>query len=126
MKIGKWEEKSLLDKENSNINEEIINVENNEEITVEEILVENIVKKESKNMTIIKKLLVGVIDQIIIFAASLLTLIVFDFLLKLIGLFVAEREPVFLIIYALLNVIYIPICEGTRLRKTIGKKILFK
>lgn len=124
----------MLDKDTTSNNEEILNSENNEEVSVEEVLVEEplvaeekeVVKEESKAMTGIRKLLVGVIDQIVIFAASLVVLMIFDFILRLTGFFVAQREQVILIIYALLNVIYIPICEATKLKKTIGKKVLFK
>lgn len=136
----------MLDKDTTSNNEEILNSENNEEVSVEEVLVEeplveetsentlvteekieeDVVKEESKAMRGIRKLLVGVIDQIVVFAASLVVLIIFDSILRLTGFFVAQREQVILIIYALLNVIYIPICEATKLKKTIGKKVLFK
>ncbi|ATD55845.1 hypothetical protein [Clostridium chauvoei] len=136
----------MLDKDTTSNNEEILNSENNEEVSVEEVLVEeplveetsentlvteekieeDVVKEESKAMRGIRKLLVGVIDQIVIFAASLVVLMIFDFILRLTGFFVAQKEQVILIIYALLNVIYIPICEATKLKKTIGKKVLFK
>lgn len=136
----------MLDKDTTSNNEEILNSENNEEVSVEEVLVEeplveetsentlvteekieeDVVKEESKAMRGIRKLLVGVIDQIVIFAASLVVLMIFDFILRLTGFFVAQKEQVILIIYALLNVIYIPICEATKFKKTIGKKVLFK
>ncbi|MGG7142306.1 hypothetical protein ACQPVP_02430 [Clostridium nigeriense] len=83
-------------------------------------------KEDGKGIKFLKKLLAGIIDQIISIAISLLLLIVFDLILKVIGLYIAEREPMFLIMYIIVNILYIPICTSTKLKETIGRKIILK
>lgn len=83
-------------------------------------------KEEGKGMKFLKKVLSGIIDQIISIAISLILLIVFDFLLKVVGLYIAEREPMFLIMYIIVNIFYTPICTSTNLKETIGKKVILK
>lgn len=83
-------------------------------------------KEESKGVNFFKKFLVGIIDQIISIAISLVLLIVFDLVLKLFGFYVAEREPMFLVMYIIVNIFYAPICTSIKLKETIGKKIILK
>ncbi|MGG7056719.1 hypothetical protein ACQPUY_12620 [Clostridium nigeriense] len=83
-------------------------------------------KEDGKGIKFLKKVLAGIIDQIISIAISLLLLIVFDLILKVIGLYIAEREPMFLIMYIIVNIFYTPICTSTKLKETIGRKIILK
>ena len=83
-------------------------------------------KEESKGLRFFKKILGGVIDQIISISLSLLLLVVFDLILKLFGFRIAQREPMFLIMYVIVNVIYSPICTSTKLKDTIGRKTMLK
>ena len=95
---------------------------NNKELNNEE---EKVIQ-DSKVINFLKKILSGVIDQIISIALSLLLIIVLDLLLKLFGLYIAQREPMFLIMYVIVNIIYGPICASTKLKDTIGRKIMLK
>lgn len=110
--------------------EEVINevVEESKVIepVTEEEYSEEKVKKESKAVNFLKNVLAGTIDQIISIALSLLLLIVVDLLLKLFGFYIAEREPMFLIMYVIVNIIYGPICTSTKLKDTIGRKTVLK
>lgn len=83
-------------------------------------------KEDGKGIKFLKKVLSGIIDQIISIAISLILLIVFDLLLKAVGLYIAEREPMFLIMYIIVNIFYGPICTSTKLKETIGKKVILK
>lgn len=84
------------------------------------------VKEDSKCIKFFKKVLAGIIDQIISIAISLILLIVFDLILKVVGFYIAEREPIFLIMYIIVNIFYTPICTSTKLKGTIGKKTILK
>ena len=130
--------------ENNNeevIKEEVINTKE----TVEEILEEDVIfsseeilkgdslllgeeteKNDSKIMKFIKRALASAIDQIIVIAISLLLLVVFDFALRALGFYVTQRQPIFFIIYVLVNIVYEAICSSTKLKKTIGKKTILK
>ena len=83
-------------------------------------------KEDSKGIKFAKRIFTTIVDQIISLSIALILLMVFDYILKLVGLYVAERQPMFLIVYIIVNIIYAPICESTRLKKTIGRKIAFK
>lgn len=106
-------------------NEETVN-EAMEEIEVIETVEETKKEEDSKALKFFKRILAGVIDQIISIAVALLLLIVTDLVLKLFGFYIASREPMFLIMYVIVNIIYGPICASTKLRDTIGKKTVLK
>lgn len=110
--------------------DEVINevVEENKvvEPVNEEVSEEKEIKEDSKGLIFFKRLLAGAIDQIISIALALVLLIVFDLLLKLFGFYIAEREPMFLIMYVIVNIIYGPICASTKLKDTIGRKTMLK
>lgn len=108
-------------KEDKESSEELII---NENIIEEEKKIDN-TKNKSKN-NIFMKLFASIIDQIIVIALALISLVVLDLLLQLLGFYIKEREPMFLIIYVVINIIYSPILESLKIKKTIGKKILFK
>lgn len=107
-------------------NEEVIKDNKLEENPIEEMLAIDEIHEDSKFMKFLKKLLSSVADQIITIGLSLVGIVLFDFILKLFGLYIAERQPMFLIIYVIVNILYSPICESTKLNKTIGKKVIKK
>lgn len=123
--------------ENENLKEETKEIIENElENSNREILGTNEIKEEqeqqeentekSKGMIFFKRILSGIIDQGISIAIALILLLVFNTVLKLIGFYVVDREPIFFIIYVITNILYTPICNSSKLEKTIGLKINFK
>ena len=84
------------------------------------------IKEDSKSSIFLKKILSAIVDQIISIAISLILLIVIDFILRIFGLYIAEREPMFLIMYIIVNILYAPICTSIKLKDTIGRKIILK
>lgn len=107
--------------EDNSINEgKIIEAVDEEEIQKDES------KEDIKDIKFVERILATIIDQIISLSVALVLLIVFDFTLKLLGFYIAERQPMFLIVYIIVNIIYAPICESTRLKKTIGRKLVLK
>lgn len=96
-------------------------------VDCKEVTTENEKNKENgKGIKFLKKVLAGIIDQIISISISLLLLIVFDLILKVLGLYISEREPMFLIMYIIVNILYTPICTSTKLKETIGRNIILK
>ncbi|MDI9218981.1 RDD family protein [Clostridium tertium] len=124
----------VMNNEEGMANNEIINNEevNNEEVnkdievTEEDNAINEEVKEDGKAVKFIKRLLAATIDQIVAIALALLLLLVFDFLLKFAGFYIAQRQPMFLIIYVITNILYSTICESTKLGRTIGKKTMLK
>jgi uncharacterized ion transporter superfamily protein YfcC len=107
--------------EDNSINEgKIIEAVDEEEIQKDES------KEDIKDIKFVERILATIIDQIISLSVALVLLIVFDFTLKLLGFYIAERQPMFLIVYIIVNIIYAPICESTGLKKTIGRKLVLK
>lgn len=101
--------------ENTNVEiEGLINGDNNDE---------DINKNSS-----IQVILANVLDQLLIVASSAVLLLLCDFILKLFGyMFVRETGALVIaggIIYFILNCIYAPIIEKTKIKNTIAKKIL--
>ena len=115
--------------DNKELNNEELNNEVKEEIneieTAEEIAEETKKEEDSKALKFFK-ILAGVVDQIISIALALLLIIVTDLVLKLFGFYIAEREPMFLIMYVIVNIVYSPICTSTKLKDTIGRKTVLK
>jgi len=108
-------ESQELKVENTNIEiEGLINGDNNDE---------DINKNSS-----IQVILANVLDQLLIIASSAVLLLLCDFVLKLFGyMFIRETGALVIaggIIYFILNCIYTPIMENTKMRNTIAKKIL--
>ena len=108
--------------------EEVVETTNETETSLEDVASEmiNETKEDSKAMKFLKKVVAGLVDQVISISLALILLIVVDFVLKLIGFYIAEREPMFLIMYVLVNILYRPICSLTKLKDTIGMKIMTK
>ncbi|MBQ6819793.1 MAG: hypothetical protein IJO26_00685 [Clostridium sp.] len=104
----------------SNIIEETEEVEEEKSEEVEE----EDVAKEGTVYRLFKKVLAALVDQIISLGLALLLLLATNFLLPLVGFQIVEKEPMFLIIYVLVNILYGPICSSTKLKDTVGRKIL--
>lgn len=81
-------------------------------------------KKEKTSTPFFKNILANILDQAIVLAFSAVVMLLFDFIIRLIGYMVVMPVPVLLTIYFIVNCIYGPIMEKTKLRKTIAKKIL--
>lgn len=108
------------------ISEELIENDNSDQNVIEEMLTVEEIHEDSKGIKFLKRLLSSIMDQIIVVAMSLLAIVLFDLILKVFGFYVAERQPIFLIIYVIVNILYYPICESTKLKNTIGKKVILK
>lgn len=94
-----------------------------EEEKVEE-KVEDVNEKKSKKGGFLSKLVASILDETLIVAVSFAFLYLFDAIIKLAGLFVAQKQPVFFIIVVVLNIIYAPIMESTKVKTTVGKALL--
>lgn len=120
--------------EEKNLNEELLDLENEtitedrtlevEDTLYEENINDEIKVEEVKKPSFFKKLLTAGIDQMVVIAASLIGLLLFDLILRLFGFYIVERQPMFLIVYIIMNVIYGPVCESIKLQKTLGKIIV--
>ena len=121
-------EETVTEVENNDlvINEEVVENDNLDQNVIEEMLTVEEVKEDSKIVKFLKRILASVADQIIAVALSLISIVLFDLILRLFGLYIADRQPIFLIIYVIVNILYSPICESTKLNKTIGKKVILK
>lgn len=121
-------EETVTEVENNDlvINEEVVKNDNLDQNVIEEMLTVEEVQEDSKTIKFLKRILASVADQIIAVALSLVSIILFDLILRLFGLYIADRQPMFLIIYVIVNILYSPICESTKLGKTIGKKVILK
>ena len=121
-------EETVTEVENNDlvINEEVVENDNLDQNVIEEMLTVEEVQEDSKTIKFLKRILASVADQIIAVALSLVSIILFDLILRLFGLYIADRQPMFLIIYVIVNILYSPICESTKLGKTIGKKVILK
>lgn len=112
----------MLEKEESIEKEENSNIET----TIEEkdVVVECIEEEIEEKKGVVRELLAGVVDQIVVMASSLVVLLVFNLILKIFGYYVVEKQPMFLIIYVIINIIYAPICKQFKLKETVGRKVL--
>lgn len=98
-----------------------------DEDTIAEKHEDGIVKdQDGKVVKFIKRVLATTMDQIISLALALGLLLLFDGILKLTGFYIVSRQPMFLIMYVIANILYTPICESTKLKGTIGKKTILK
>lgn len=113
----KVENKEVVENTEDKIDEEL-------EVLLEDFEDESEEEMIEKKPGFLKKLLSGIIDQILSIAISLLALVLFDAIIKLFGFQVADREPMFLIMYIITNVLYRPILEATKLKETIGGKLI--
>lgn len=120
------EQETVNETNDTVISEELIENDNLDQNVIEEMLTVEEIHEDSKGIKFLKRLLSSIMDQIIVVAMSLLAIVLFDLILKVFGFYVAERQPIFLIIYVIVNILYYPICESTKLKNTIGKKVILK
>lgn len=129
-----------MEKDNLNENEINDEVEENEikKISDTEEETDNNVNKEveslitsdeeSDKQSSSKIILANVLDQLLMIAGSALLVLLCDIILKLCGyMFVRDNGSIILaggIIYFIINCIYGPIMEKSKLENTFGKKIL--
>lgn len=107
--------------------EDEINNDNNETIEsseINQVINEEDNEKEQRHIPFLKNILANILDQFIILAFSAVSMLLFDFIIRIIGYMVAMPAQVLLTIYFIVNCIYGPIMKKTKLRKTIAKKIL--
>lgn len=129
-----------MEKDNLNENEINDEVEENEikKISDTEEETDNNVNKEveslitsdeeSDKQSSSKIILANALDQLLMIAGSALLVLLCDIILKLCGyMFVRDNGSIILaggIIYFIINCIYSPIMEKSKLENTFGKKIL--
>lgn len=74
-----------------------------------------------------KKLLANIIDQIITFGVAALLLLIFTLIMKVIGFeFTGSKVTAYayVVAVAVVEILYFPIVESTKLNSTLGKKLL--
>ena len=107
---------------NQEVKEENINIETSKLISDEEN------DEEMKENSSTKVILANILDQLLILAGSAVLLLVCDLVLRIFGyMFVKESGALVIaggIIYFILNCIYAPIMGKTKMKNTIGNKIL--
>ena len=74
----------------------------------------------------LKRIFANLLDEAIIFAVSAILMFIIAKGMPLIGFQVKEAgyAQLLLIIYAIINVLYFPILEGSKYATTIGKRLL--
>ena len=107
-------ETKTKEKMDTNVNEEVESLIMSDDETI---------KKSSSRI-----ILANILDQLLIVACSSVVLLLCDLILKLFGyMFVRGNGSLILavgIIYFIINCIYIPIMEKSKLENTIARKIL--
>lgn len=115
---------------NIEVEEEVVlnNEENIEDENIQDIAEEpkKTIEKIKINNGFLKNFMMSLIDQIIVLFLGLVVMIVTDLVLKLFGyqVIAAERSTFFLIIYAIVNIVYLPLCKLGKFERTIGYKII--
>lgn len=72
----------------------------------------------------LKRIFANLLDQVIIFVISVLILLLAQVFMKGLGFKIVDAAAFLLIFYAVVNVFYYPICEGSKCAVTLGKKLL--
>ncbi|MBU5592712.1 RDD family protein [Clostridium sp. MSJ-4] len=111
-KVSEGKERAL-EKEGS-LNNEDKNIKHEEK---------EIVKGKEEKVTFFESIQATIIDQIVIGGASFILIIIFDFVIKFIGLRVTDKMGIYFIMYIILNIVYSPIMEKTKMKNTLGRKI---
>lgn len=95
---------------------------NTDEVQKNEYLL-NDEEEENNKHGIVNDIFANVMDQLIILCLSAVILLIFSFLIKFAGYYVAMPVPVLFIIYVIVECLYGPLLRNSRLKKTIGDKI---
>ncbi len=82
-------------------------------------------QNENKKQGFFSKIMVEVANQCCIIISALILLAIFDGAFKIFGYYIAERVPLFFLLYLIMNICYRPILESSKLKATVGNK-LFK
>ena len=130
-------------KDEENIKNDDNNIE--QEITTEETIVEDKEEAEEaleesveevkdlsveteeikdKQVGFLSKLGASIIDQCVSLIVSFVLLYLFNVILIPFGYKVGDKILTFLVIYAIVNILYGIITEATKLKKTVGKSVL--
>ncbi len=119
------EENNINEKEDTILNDTKAKEETNNE--TKELLMgetnENNSNEEEKP-SLLKKIFASVIDQLVTISISGIALIIFDFIIGFMGYKVSMPIGILIIFYFIVNALYIPLMEKTKLRKSIGRKII--
>lgn len=95
---------------------------NTDEVQKNEYLL-NDEEEENNKHGIVNDIFANVMDQLIMLCLSAVILLIFSFLIKFAGYYVAMPVPVLFIIYVIIECLYGPLLKNSRLKKTIGDKI---
>ncbi|MGG7176757.1 RDD family protein [Clostridium paraputrificum] len=71
-----------------------------------------------------KRLFASLLDEMFVFIASALGLLILELILRLFGFTMVTTEVFLLIIFFVANVLYYPIIEGSKYNTTFGKRIM--
>ena len=108
--------------------EEVTNDTEEAAVTVSEEIENSTSEEVNRKSAASGVILANILDQLLIIVCSSLLVFVCNLVLKLFGyMFIQGNGSIILaggIIYFILNCIYVPIMEKTKLRTTIAKKIL--
>lgn len=108
--------------------EEVTNDTEEAAVTVSEEIENSTSEEVNRKASSSGAILANILDQLVIVVCSSLIVFLCDLVLKLFGyMFIQGNGSIILaggIIYFILNCIYAPIMEKTKLRTTIAKKIL--
>ncbi|WP_252234409.1 RDD family protein [Clostridium sp. ZS1] len=119
------EENNINEKEDTILNDTKAKEESNNE--TKELLMgetnENN-SNEEENPSLLKKIFASVIDQLVTISISGIALIIFDFIIGFMGYKVSMPIGILIIFYFIVNALYMPLMEKTKLRKSIGRRII--
>ncbi|AIY80404.1 RDD family protein [Clostridium botulinum] len=119
------EENNINEKEDTILNDTKAKEETNNE--TKELLMgetnENNSNEEEKP-SLLKKIFASVIDQLVTISISGIALIIFDFIIGFMGYKVSMPIGILIIFYFIVNALYMPLMEKTKLRKSIGRKVI--
>ncbi|WP_252235147.1 RDD family protein [Clostridium sp. CH2] len=119
------EENNINEKEDTILNDTKAKEETNNE--TKELLMgetnENNSNEEEKQ-SLLKKIFASVIDQLVTISISGIALIIFDFIIGFMGYKVSMPIGILIIFYFIVNALYMPLMEKTKLRKSIGRKVI--
>ncbi|NFI93463.1 RDD family protein [Clostridium botulinum] len=119
------EENNINEKEDTILNDTKAKEETNNE--TKELLMgetnENN-SNEEENPSVLKKIFASVIDQLVTISISGIALIIFDFIIGFMGYKVSMPIGILIIFYFIVNALYMPLMEKTKLRKSIGRKVI--
>ncbi|MBZ9690377.1 RDD family protein [Clostridium sp. M14] len=119
------EENNINEKEDTILNDTKAKEESNNE--TKELLMgetnENN-SNEEENPSLLKKIFASVIDQLVTISISGIALIIFDFIIGFMGYKVSMPIGILIIFYFIVNALYMPLMEKTKLRKSIGRKVI--